>query len=104
VNRRELMLLLGGVVTAPSALHAQQQPMPVIGYLSPGSPESDAYRLTGFRQGLNETGYVESQNVAIEYAWAEGQYDRLPALAADLVHRQPQPAGRKYHGPSGSKR
>ena len=67
-----------------------QQPMPVIGYLSGGSPGSDniAVRLTAFRQGLNEMGYIEGQNVAIEYRWAEGHYDRLPALAADLVRRQ----------------
>jgi putative tryptophan/tyrosine transport system substrate-binding protein len=89
MNRRELVLLLGGAVTAPRGLRAQQQPMPLIGYLSPGSPESETdIRLTGFRQGLNETGYVEGQNVAIEYRWAEAQYDRLPALAADLVRRQ----------------
>ena len=66
-----------------------QQPMPVVGYLSQGSPASDAaYRLPGFRQGLNEAGYVEGQNVAIEYRWAESQYDRLPGLAADLVGRK----------------
>jgi putative ABC transport system substrate-binding protein len=62
--------------------------MPVIGYLSAGSSESDDFRLIGFRQGLAETGYVEGQNVAIEYRWAPGQYDRLPALAAGLVRRQ----------------
>ena len=83
------MLLLGGAITAGRALRAQQ-PMPVIGYLSIGSPESDNIppRLTAFRQGLNETGYVEGRNVAIEYLWAQGQYDRLPALATDLVRRQ----------------
>jgi ABC-type uncharacterized transport system substrate-binding protein len=89
MRRRELMLLLGGAITAGRALRAQQ-PMPVIGYLSIGSPESDNIppRLTAFRQGLNETGYVEGRNVAIEYLWAQGQYDRLPALATDLVRRQ----------------
>jgi putative tryptophan/tyrosine transport system substrate-binding protein len=89
VRRRELVLLLGGAITAGRALRAQQ-PMPVIGYLSIGSPESDNIppRLTAFRQGLNETGYVEGRNVAIEYLWAQGQYDRLPALATDLVRRQ----------------
>jgi putative tryptophan/tyrosine transport system substrate-binding protein len=83
------MLLLGGAMTAPRTLRAQQKAMPVIGWLSIGSPESDnAIRLTGFRRGLNEGGYVEGRNVAIEYSWPEGQYDRLPALAADLVRRQ----------------
>ena len=62
--------------------------MPVIGFLGPGSAQSDAYRVTAFRQGLNEAGYVDGQNLTIEYRWAEGHYDRLPAMAADLVHRQ----------------
>jgi hypothetical protein len=66
---------------------AQQPAMPVIGFLSPGSPESDVARLTGIRQGLKESGYVEGQNVAIEYRFAHGQNDRLPALATDLVDR-----------------
>jgi putative ABC transport system substrate-binding protein len=88
VRRRDLLALLGGAAVAwPVGVRAQQQ-MPVIGYLSAGSPESDDFRLTAFRQGLTETGYVEGQNVAIEYRWAPGQYDRLPALAADLVRRQ----------------
>jgi putative ABC transport system substrate-binding protein len=85
MNRRELMLLLGCAVAAPHALRAQQQPTPVIGFLSSVSAESVAFRLTAFRQGLNEIGYVEGQNLAIEYRWAEGRYDRLAALAADLV-------------------
>ena len=85
MRRRELMLLLVGMMTATRALRAQQKAMPVIGYLSAGSPD---FRLAAFRQGLNETGYVEGQNVAIEYRWAPGQYDQLPALAADLVRRQ----------------
>jgi len=89
MRRRELMLLLGTVMTMGPTLRAQEKAMPVIGWLSIGSPGSDrAIRLTAFHQGLNETGYVENQNVASEYRWAEGQYDRLPALADDLVRRQ----------------
>jgi len=89
VNRRELMLLLGGALTVPRALRAQQKAMPVVGYLSIGSasPGPFAPIVAAFRQGLSDTGYVEGQNLAIEYRWAEGQYDRLPALAADLVGR-----------------
>jgi putative ABC transport system substrate-binding protein len=75
-------------VAWPPAARAQQSSMPVIGYLGPGSPQSDAFRLTGFRQGLKEAGYVEGQNLTIEYRWAEDHYDRLPAMAADLVRHQ----------------
>jgi putative ABC transport system substrate-binding protein len=85
MRRRDLLALLGSA--AASWLPARaQQPMPVIGYLGSGSAESD--RVTAFGHGLDETGYVEGQNVAIEYVWAQGQYDRLPVLAADLVRRQ----------------
>jgi ABC-type uncharacterized transport system substrate-binding protein len=87
MRRRELMLLLGGAMTASRPLHAQQKAMPVIGFLGTGSLESDAFRVTAFRQGLSETGYDDGRNVGIEFRWAEGQYDRLPALAADLVGR-----------------
>jgi ABC-type uncharacterized transport system substrate-binding protein len=88
MNRRELILLLGGAVTAARALYAQQKAMPVIGCLSSASPGLVAPNLAAFREGLSETGYVEGQNVAIEYRWAEGRYDRLPLLAADLVARK----------------
>src|SRR6202521_4678906 len=72
----------------PLAARTQQTAMPVIGYVGTGSPESDAFRLPSFHQGLSESGYVEGRNVASEYRWAEGQNDRLPALAADLVRRR----------------
>jgi ABC-type uncharacterized transport system substrate-binding protein len=88
MRRREFIAVLGGAASWPLPLSAQQPALPVIGFLGPGLAESDAYRVKAFGRGLNETGYVEGQNVAIEYRWAEGHYDRLPALAADLVHRQ----------------
>jgi putative ABC transport system substrate-binding protein len=85
MKRREFMLILGGAMTAAPSLRAQQKTMPVIGYLSSASPSTTAPFVAALRQGLSETGYVEGQNVAIEYRWAEGHYDRLSALAADLV-------------------
>jgi len=87
MNRRELIPMLGGAMTAARALRAQQKAMPVVGYLGSASPNPNSPNVAAFRQGLGETGYVEGQNVAIEYRWAEGHYDRLPALAADLVAR-----------------
>src|SRR5271169_2850234 len=78
----------GGLLTAQIAAAAQQGAMPVIGFLNGASPAQYTGPLSSFRQGLGEIGYVESQNVTIEYRWAEGQYDRLPALVADLIRRQ----------------
>jgi ABC-type uncharacterized transport system substrate-binding protein len=88
MRRRELMLVLGGALTAARGLRAQQKAMPVIGFLGVASPGPYAPFVAALRQGLSETGYVEGQNLAIEYRWAEGHYDRLPALAADLVGRK----------------
>jgi len=88
MKRRELLLLLGGALMTARGLRAQQKAMSVIGFLSSGSPGPFAPLVAAFRQGLSETGYVEGQTVAIEYRWAEGSYDRLPALAADLVGRK----------------
>jgi putative ABC transport system substrate-binding protein len=88
MRRREFITLLGGATAWPLAAVAQQSALPVVAFVRDGSPEANARYVAAFRKGLNESGYVEGQNVTVEYHWLEGQYDRLPALLADLVRRQ----------------
>jgi putative ABC transport system substrate-binding protein len=89
IERRELLVALGGAAAAwPLAARAQQPAMPVIGFVHGGSADASAREVAAFRKGLNETGYVENQTVLVEYYWLEGQYNRLPSLMADLVHRR----------------
>jgi putative ABC transport system substrate-binding protein len=88
MGRREFITLLGGAASWPFTAHAQQPAMPVVGYLDAASALERAYIVAAFRQGLAETGYIEGQNLAIEYRWAEGDYGRLSQMATELVNRK----------------
>src|SRR5205807_8692044 len=102
MKRREFLALVGGAAAWPLAARAQGSAMPVVGYLGPGSAVSDAFRVTAFRQGLSEAGFVEGQNVTVDYRWAEAHYDRLPAVATDSV--TPPAAALLATRPAGSPR
>src|SRR5215469_8960447 len=88
MKRRDFVTLLGGAAAWPLGVRAQQSTMPVVGFVTGRSPEESARLGAAFRKGLNETGYIDGQNVMVEYHWLEGQYNRLPSLMADLVRRR----------------
>ena len=88
MRRRKFLAALGGMAAGPLASHAQGPGLPLIGYLGPEAPERFASRVNAFRDGLAETGYIEGRNVGIEFRWADGDYQKLPALVADLAARQ----------------
>jgi putative ABC transport system substrate-binding protein len=89
MRRRDILTIIGSAAALTLPLRAQPLTVPLIGYLGPETPEPFASRLKAFHEGLAESGWVDGRNVAIEYRWARGQYNRLPALAADLVSRKP---------------
>jgi putative tryptophan/tyrosine transport system substrate-binding protein len=89
MRRRDILTVIGGAAALTLPLRAQPLSVPLIGYIGPESPEPFASRLKAFREGLSESGFAEGRNIAIEYRWAQGQYNRLPALAADLASRKP---------------
>ena len=88
MRRREFITLLGGAAAWPLAARAQQQPAPAVGFLHPASPEPFGHIVEGFRRGLNDIGFIDGRNVTIEYRWARGEYDRLQALATELVQQR----------------
>ena len=88
IGRREFVTLLGGAAAWPLAAHAQQAALPSVGVVGGGGGDTSTRYVTAFRKGLNENGIIEGQNVTVEYHWLKGQYDRLPSLMADLVHRR----------------